>query len=140
MADEFMRTVKQLREQTSSSKEGNVDSLHFPVPNSRKQYLNFTPQRKGREVVAATQEDEDMESDSLSSHSSRRRKRLFAPWKLVLVKLKSKSTKLEVMQEFAEIAENDLLKSGFSDEARQSVDSLGGFKPAQVMIDKIRIM
>ncbi len=33
MADEFMRTAKQLREQSSSSKKGNVDSLHFPVPN-----------------------------------------------------------------------------------------------------------
>ncbi len=90
-------------------------------------------------MVAATQEDENMESDSLSSHTSRPRKRLLAPWKLVLVKLKSKYTKLEVMQEFAEIAENDLLKTGFGDEARKSVDSLGGFKPAQVMLDKFRI-
>ena len=44
------------------------------------------------------------------------------------------------MQEFAEIAENDLLKSGFSEETRLSADSLGGFKPAQVMIDQIRIL
>ncbi len=45
------------------------------------------------------------------------------------------------MQEFADIAENDLLKSGFSDESLKSVDTLGGFKPApsQVMIDMIFI-
>jgi hypothetical protein len=61
MADEFMRTVKQLREQASSSKEGNVDSLHLPVSDPRKRSLNFTPPRRGREVVAPTQEDEDME-------------------------------------------------------------------------------
>jgi hypothetical protein len=53
---------------------------------------------------------------------------------------KSKSNKQEVMQEFAESAENDLLKSGFSKESRPSADSLGGFKPAQVMIDQIRIL
>ena len=106
MADEFMRTVKQLREQTSSSKEGNVDSLRFPVHNSRKRSLNFSPPRGGRVVVPATQEEEDMESDSLSSHTSRPRKRLLAPWKLILVKQKSKCSKQEVMQEFAEIAEN----------------------------------
>ena len=43
MTDEFMRTVKQMREQTSSSKEGNVDSLRFPVHDSRKRSLKFSP-------------------------------------------------------------------------------------------------
>ena len=90
--------------------------------------------------VPATQEDDDMESDSLSSHTSRPRKRLLAPWKLILVKQKSKSSKQEVMQEFSEIADNDLLKSGFSEEIRSSADGLGGFKPAQVIIEQIRIL
>ncbi len=94
MADEFMRTVKQLREWTSSSKEGHVDFLCFPVPNPRQRSLNFTPQREGRVlvVVAATQEDEDMESDSLSSHTSRPRKRLLAPWKPILVNRRARAT------------------------------------------------
>ncbi len=79
-----------------------------------------------------------MESDFLSSHTSRPCKRLLAPWKLILVKQKSKSSKQEVMQEFSEIAENDLLKSGFSDEIQSSANGLGGFKSAQVMIEQIR--
>ena len=134
MADEFRRTVKQLREQASNSKEGNVESLRCPVHNSRKRSLNFSPPRGGRVLVPATQDDDEMETDSLSSHTFRPRKRLLAPWKLILVKQKSKSSKLEVMKEFAEIAQSDLLKSGFSEEIRPSVDCLGGFKPAQVMM------
>ena len=68
------------------------------------------------------------------------RKRLLAPWKIILIKLKTKKTKHEVMEEFAEIAGNDLLKSGFSDESRKTMDSLGGFKPAQVMFDMFRTL
>ena len=44
------------------------------------------------------------------------------------------------MQEFAEIVENELVKSGSSEETRPSADSLGGFKPAQVMINLFRIL
>ena len=109
--------------------------MHMPAPKSRKRSLQFTPPRNAREVVQATQEDEDMELDSLSSQTSHsRRKRLIAPWKLILIKLKSKCTKQEVMEEFAEIAANDLLKAGVSDDYRRSEDALGGFKPAQVLI------
>ena len=75
-----------------------------------------------------------MESDSLSSHTSGPSKRLLAPWKLILVKQKSKSSKQEVMQEFSDIAESDLLKSGFSAETRAPANGLGGFKPAQVIM------
>jgi hypothetical protein len=50
MADEFMKTVKQLREQASSSKEVNVDPLHLPGANPKRRSLNFTPPRKAREL------------------------------------------------------------------------------------------
>ena len=85
MANEFMETVKQFKEQ-ATSKDGKGDPLYLPDSNPRKRSLNFTPQRGGRVAVAATQEHEDMESDSLSSHISRPRKRLLAPWTLILVK------------------------------------------------------
>ena len=54
--------------------------------------------------------------------------------------MKTKCSKHDVMEEFAEIAENDLLKYGFSDKSRKTVDSLGEFKPAQVKFDMFRIL
>ena len=134
MADEFMRTVQELKAQASSSRQGKAESLRLPEHKSRKRSLNFSPPRGGRVLVPATQDDDEMETDSLSSHTYRPRKRLLAPWKLILVKQKSKSSKQEVMQEFSDIAESDLLKSGFSAETRAPANGLGGFKPAQVIM------
>jgi hypothetical protein len=145
MADEFMETVRQFKQQTARSNDGNADPMHLPAAKPRKRSLNnlnLTPPRKAREVVQATQDDDDdMESDSLSSHTSHtRRKRLLAPWKLILVELNSKCSIQEVMDEFAEFAVGDLLKAGVSDDIRRSEDAIGGFKPAQVLFLTLRIL
>ena len=59
MANEYMETVKQFKEQAASSMLGKGESLQFPASNSRKRSLNLTPPRKAREEVQATQ-DEDI--------------------------------------------------------------------------------
>ena len=53
MANEFMETVKQFKEQATSSKDGKCDPLYSPVSNPSKRSLDFTPPPKAREVVHA---------------------------------------------------------------------------------------
>ena len=79
MSNQFMETVNQLkaRAPASRSKDAMGDSPHLLPPKQKKRMLDFTPPRNARDIVKATQDDEDMELDSLCSHSSRiPRKRL----------------------------------------------------------------
>ena len=58
-----------------------------------------------------------MELDSLCLQSSRvPRKKLLAPWRLINVKLKSKCSKSEAIEEISEYTASDLSKAGPSED------------------------
>ncbi len=116
-------------------KASSRSQFSSPPPPAGNCPIRFSPPRFAPDLVSATQYDDDMESDSLASHSSRTpRKRLFAPWQIISVKQKSSHSKEEVFDSFTEleIAVDDLAKAGPCEDVRPSVEDLGGFKRAHV--------
>lgn len=135
MANQFMQTVNEFKLQSTASR--SKAPMRYPSPplpsKKRKVMADFSPPRNAPELVSGTQEEDEIERDSLSSQTSRTpRKRLLAPWKIMDVKLKSRMSKSEAMAEFSQIAAADLAKAGPCDDYRPPADALGGFKPAQV--------
>ena len=135
MADQFMQTVNEFKRQCTGSR--SKAPMRCPSPSlplkKRKVVADFSPPRTAPDLVSATQAEDEIERDSLSSQTSRTpRRRLLAPWKIIDVKLKSRMSKSEAMAEFGEVAAADLAKAGPCDDYRPPADALGEFKPAQV--------
>ena len=132
LASQFTKTVDALQRERDG-KPSSRSQFSSPPPPARKHPIRFSPPRFAPELVSATQYDDDMERDSLASHSSRTpRKRLIAPWQIISVKLKSSHSKEEAFDAFTQIAVDDLAKAGPCEDVRPSVEDLGGFKRAHV--------
>jgi hypothetical protein len=132
LASQSTKTVDAFQRERDG-KASSRSQFSSPFPPARKHPIRFSPPRFALDLVSATQYDDDMERDSLASHSSRTpRKRMIVPWQISSVKLKSSHSKEEAFDAFTEIAVDDLAKAGPCEYVRPSVEDLCGFKRAHV--------
>ena len=108
LATQFARTVDKLRMshcgQSSKPRLSltSRDGLHVFKPMS-KGSSKFFPSRKGDVIIPSTQgDDDDLEEDSTASQCSRTpRKKLLAPWRLVMIKNRQECSREEALEQFS---------------------------------------
>ena len=94
----------------TACKSLDYDEMQLPYRGRPQQ---FTPPRKGTQLISASQEDFDLEADSMKSQSSRTaRTRLMKKIDVIRIKSKSEFTNEQINKWIAEHAKAEMAKGG----------------------------
>ena len=143
MARQFTEMVEDTRKQSLMSRKSAKHSLDFSSPPKPSKYRHqkFTPPRNAREVISATQydDDEDIERDSLtSSQTGSTRIRLQERWRIIGIKNKTTESPEAIKQWIEDHALAEMTKAGNYEDLRPVPTDVGGFKRAHVSYCIIR--
>jgi hypothetical protein len=109
----------------------SLDSADMPGP--RRDQMAFTPQRKSRAIIQASQDEYDIERDSVASQSSSStRKRLEPKFKVVGTKQLADCTEAQVQQWIEQTAKADMVKAGDLEYVTSKRKSISSFLRAHV--------
>jgi hypothetical protein len=130
LATQFTQTVEKLRKKGV----GSGKALKRLVPWSKSiGSSRFTPPCESEEMIESTQHDDEEECEEESVASSQaRRKRLLAPWRTVMIRIRDDISEEEAFADFAEYATQDLAKAGLTNDVKSRPDDLGGFRKNHV--------
>ena len=135
---EFMEDTR--KEHLINSRKSAKQSLAFDSPppkQSKYRHEKFTPPRHARELISATQydDDEEMERDSLSSsQTGSTRIRLQERWRVVGTKSKATVSPEEIKKWIEDHALAEMAKGGNYEDLRPVDTDIGGFKRSHVSV------
>jgi hypothetical protein len=113
MSRTFIAQMEDARKRELMHRKTSCKSLDFAdMPGPRRDQMAFTPPRKSREIIPATQDEYDIERDSVSSRSTR--KRLQPKFKVVGTKQLADCTEAQVQEWIEQTAKADMPKAGSS--------------------------
>ena len=133
MSRNFIAQMEDARKRELMHRKTCRKSLDFAdMPGPRRNQMAFTPPRKSREIIPATQDEYDIERDSVSSRSTR--KRLQPKFKVVGTKQLrvADCTGAQVQEWIEQTAKADMLKAGNLEDVTSKRESIGGFLRAHV--------
>ena len=126
---QFVAELEDARKEQLIQRKSAKQSLDFedemPPPRSKSR-LAFTPPRKSRELIPASQEFSDCERDSLASQSSSR-KRLQEKFRVVGTKSTSDCTPQQINEWLHATARADMNKAGNYEDLNTRRETIGGF-------------
>ena len=131
---QFVAELEDARKEQLIHRKSAKQSLDFedemPPPRSKSR-LAFTPPRKSRELIPASQEFSDFERDSIASQSSTR-KRLQARFRIVGTKNTSECTPQQITEWLHATARADMEKAGNYEDLNSKRETIGGFVRSNV--------
>ena len=137
---QFVAELEDARKEQLIHRKSAKQSLDFedemPPPRSKSR-LAFTPPRKSRELIPASQEFSDCERDSLASQSSSR-KRLQEKFRVVGTKYTSDCTPQQINEWLHATARADMNNAGNFEDLNTKRETIGGFVRANVSFHFLR--
>jgi hypothetical protein len=132
MGRKFISEVEDARKRDLVARKTTRKSLDFDeYPQPRRDPLTFTPPRKSRDVIPASQDDLDYERDSVGSSRSTR-KRLQEKFRVIGTKSTTEYSQQQIDEWIDATARADMLKAGDYEDVRSKREDIGGFVRANV--------
>lgn len=123
----FLSQVEDARKRDLVARKTTRKSLDFDdYPHSRRDSLTFTPPRKSREIIPASQDELDFERDSVGSSRSTRR-RLQQKFRVIGTKSTTDYSQQQIDEWIDATARADMLKAGDYEDLRSKREDIGGF-------------
>ena len=124
---DFISQVEDARKRDLVARKSTRKSLDFDeYPQPRRDPLTFTPPRKSRDLIPASQDELDYERDSVRSSSSTRR-RLQQKFRVIGTKSTTDYSQQQIDEWIDATARADMLKASDYEDLRSKREDIGGF-------------